>query len=313
MQIILQFLILFALIGVGLVAKRSKIISNNMNQDLGNILIYISMPSLIFSSLADFTFSPQILQEGAYLLGIALALYVIMIGVSYLLPRLLASPGKKRDLFQFALVFGNTGFLGFPVAYVAFGEQGIFYMAVCDIFFSIFVWTFGVMVLSRHAREDEPVDFAHSAKHMLLQIKNPNIIAIILGLIVFTLQLPIPATMMHLFEILGSLTTPLSMMFIGSMLGDISPGAIFRDFSVILTSLQRLVLVPGIIGFAMLALGFQDMLLAIPVLYVAMPVAASTPILCLKYGTDEHLGARLVLVSTLISMITLPLVITLIT
>jgi hypothetical protein len=312
MEIILQFVILFALISVGYGAKKTKIISNAMNQDVGNILVYISLPSLIFASLAGFTFSPRILQESSTLLMIAFFLYLLMIAVSYLLPRWSAAPGKKRDLFQFALVFGNTGFLGFPIAFIVFGEKGVFFMAVCDIFFSILVWTFGVMVLCRHARQDEPVDFLHSAKHALRQLKNPNIIAVVLGLAVFSLQIPLPETSLRFFEILGSLTTPLSMIFIGSMLADISLRGILGDFSIIVISLERLLIVPAIVGVILFFAGFSEMLLAIPILYCAMPVAASTPILALKYGNDEHLSARLVFISTLLSMLTLPLIIFLI-
>lgn len=312
MDVILQFVILFALISVGYFAKLSKIISNNMNQDIGNLLIYVSLPSLIFASLADFAFSPEVLKESGTLLIIAFFMYMAMIAVSYVLPRLTSKPGKRRDMFQFALVFGNTGFLGFPVAFAVFGDKGVFFMAICDIYFSILVWTFGVMVLSRHAREDEPVDFSHSAKHLVRQLKNPNIIAVIAGLIVFSLQISIPDTAIQFFSILGAMTTPLSMIFIGSMLADISPGKVFQGLGVIYTSLQRLLILPALVGGILVLLGIKGLLLAIPILYVAMPVAASTPILALKYGNDEHLGARLVFVSTLISMISLPAIIMLI-
>ena len=307
MNIFTQVIVLFSIVGVGFLCKKLKVISNQMNLDVGNLLVYVSMPAMIITSLSSFEYSPKMMSNSGKILIISFSMYCLFIILSYILPRIVAVKDKVFDLFQFVIVFGNTGFLGFPVAYSIFGKEGLFYMAVCDICYSIFVWTFGVMVLSRH-KSGGKTSMKQSMLTMVKQCSNPNIIAIIIGFIVFAASVKLPAIIAMPLSLLSSLTTPLAMIFIGSMLSDIPFMEIICDWKVIFICSQRLLLLPVIVFSLLTLLGRQGFILSVPVLYAAMPAASSTPIMAQKYGNDGHLASKLVFVSTMLSMLTIPLV-----
>lgn len=311
MKIFTQVIILFSIVGVGFICKKTKLITNRMNMDVGNLLVYVSMPALIITSLSSFEYSPKMMTNSGRILLTSFILYCLFIILSYVIPRLVGAKDKKNDLFQFAIVFGNTGFLGFPVAYSVFGQEGLFYMAVADIFYSVFVWTFGVMVLSRHQTQGQ-ASFKNSFLMMLRQFTNPNIIAIFIGFILFAASLKLPEVIAMPLNLLGSLTTPLAMIFIGSMLSDIPFGEIIKDWQVISISLTRLLFLPLIVYIGLIVLKTNGLMLYVPVLYAGMPCAASTPIMAQKYGNDGHLASKLVFVSTTLAMLTIPLVVTLV-
>ncbi|ATW26095.1 hypothetical protein DCMF_16120 [Candidatus Formimonas warabiya] len=309
LKVLMQILVLFLLIGVGYFCKKTRLISNHMNQDVGNLLVYVSLPAIIIVSLNGLSLSGKLLAESGQLLLISLCTYLIFILLSYPLVKVLKVKGTTRDIFQFGLVFGNTSFMGFPVAYAIFGEPGIFFMAVFDVSFALFVWTFGVMVVCRPAQEAATNHAVSSWLPMLKQIVNPSIIAVAIGFLLLVTSTKLPGPVHQSLQLLGSLTTPLSMIFIGSALGDIEVRVIFRDLKVLLCSLERLLFLPLIIFGLLKLFHFTGYLMNIPVLYAAMPVAAITSILSAKYGNDYHLASRFIFVSTLLSMVTIPCIV----
>lgn len=312
MKIFAQILVIFTLVATGYICKKLKVISDDMNKDVGNLLVYLSLPSLIIISLSNFNFSKKMLFDSSKLLVISFSLYILYILLSYIFPKILRAKGTTFDIFQFAIVFGNTGFIGFPIAHAVFGEKGVFYMAIFDIFFNIFVWTFGVMVLSRPMKNIKESDVNNKKKFLLQLIKNPNIIAICIGFILFLTSTKLPFIINEPLKLLASLTTPLSMIFVGSTLGNIEAKEIIKDIKVFLCSLKRLIVLPLIVLGILKILHFNGYMISIPVLYTAMPVAASTPILASKFNNDYFLASKVVFVSTILSVVTLPFIVSII-
>jgi len=203
-------------------------------------------------------------------------------------------------------VFGNTSFMGYPVAYAVFGEQGLFFMAVCDVIAPLFMWTFGVIVLCRpHKSVKEHQDLFPSFA-MLKQIINPSIVAVSVGFLLLGTSIELPVLINDTLHLLGSLTTPLAMIFIGSILGDMDMKIIFQDMKDIVYCLQRLILLPLVVLAVLKSVSFAGYLVNIPVLYAAMPVAALTSILAARYGNDYHLASKLIFISTFLCIFTIP-------
>lgn len=308
MDIYSQFLILFALIGTGYICKKYKVISNNMNEDLGNLVLLVSMPALIIYSMSTFTYSKEMMFEIMWMLLISCGLYLFYILMSYLFPKILGVKGTERDIVQFMTIFANTGFMGFPIAYIFFGSKGLFYIVILNMFYDAFVWTFGISILGRPLRSEED----RRKKWRLSQLKalvNPCIIAVLIGfaLIVTGFTLPEPVT--GFLDMLGKISTPLAMIFVGSMLADLKFSHIFTNTVIIKASFLKLILLPLLVLGLLKLTGISGLLISIPVLATAMPAAASMPILAKKYGNDSYFASKIVFMSTLISIITIPLIV----
>lgn len=304
-----QIIILFSVLMVGYLCKRLKVISNDMNRDMSNLIIYVSLPALIISSLSGYDFSKQILTEISKLLIISFSVYVLSIIISYIFPRVLGVKGTTRDIFQFMIVFANVGFMGYPVVHAILGSKGVFYAAIYNMFFDVFVWTFGVMVLSRPLREGKNGNSDAGSIIGLKQLMNPPIIAVCIGFFMFLTSTTLPNPVHKVLNILGSITTPLSMIFIGSMLADLEIRKSFTNTKMLLGSLIRLVVLPLIVLGTLKLLDFDGLMISIPVIITAMPVAASLPILAARYDNDYYLAAQSVFISTLLCIVTIPLIV----
>ena len=177
-------------------------------------------------------------------------------------------------------------------------------MAVCDVNSPIFMWTFGVFVMCRNkSRQEQDIIPIYSR---IKQMVNPCIVAVAIGFLLLGTSLELPMMINDILHLLGSLTTPLAMIFIGSILGDMDVRLVFQDVRAILFCVQRLILLPLTVLIILKTLDFGGYLLKIPVLYASMPVAALTSILAAKYGNDYKVASQLVLVSTFLCIFTIP-------
>lgn len=306
-NVLSQIIVLFTMIAIGYFCKKTKLISNNMNQDVSNLLVNITVPAMIIVSLSGLSFSEKLLIETVQLLGISLFMYGFFVAISYFSMKLYQVQDTTRDIFQFALVFGNTSYMGYPVAHAVFGDQGLFYMAVCDVISPLFLWTFGVMIMCRPQKESlETGAGILSRLAMLKKVINPSIIGVCIGFLLLITAVKLPQPIEHTLQLVGGLTTPLAMIFIGSVLGDMDFRIIFQDKKAILCSVQRVIFLPLMVLAILKLFNFEGYLVSIPVLYAAMPIAALTSILASKYGNDYHLASKLIFISTLMCIITIP-------
>jgi len=309
MDIYSQVLILFALVGTGYLCKRYRIISNKMNEDLGNLILLVSMPALIIQSMSTFSYSAEMMREIAMMVGISLGLYLFYVLVSYLFPRILGLRGAERDIVQFITVFANTGFMGFPISYIFFGNKGLLYMVILNMFYDLFVWTFGISILGRPRRSAHEAD-AGFRPSQLKGLLNPCIIAVFIGLALIVSGLELPGPVLGFLDMLGKIATPLAMIFVGSMLADLKFSHIFTDRTIIKASIFKLIVLPLLVMGILKALGIAGLFVSIAVLATAMPAAASTTILAGKYGNDQYFASKIVFMSTLFSILTIPLMVT---
>jgi len=313
METLSQIFILFLLLIIGYFGKKFKVISNNMNHDMSNLILYIALPAMIITSLSSYDFSRDMLIKSGKLIAISWGVYALSIGLSYVIPKLIKIDGNTRDIFQFMVVFSNVGFMGYPVVNAVFGAAGIFYTALYNLPFNILLWTFGVTVISRPMR-------SHGESNMLLNEKgsfdmkvflNPGIASVFIGFAMFLTSTKLPAPVYEAFTMVGNTTTPLSMIFVGSILADMEAKQIFTNKHVFVGSMVRLILLPMIVLVILKLFHLDNIMMGIPVIITAMPVAANCAIFASKYGNDYHMGSQAVFISTLISMLTIPLIVTL--
>lgn len=289
---------LFAIVIVGYVAGRLGYMGGEFDKRLSSLVINFTCPALILASAmtGDLPDRRLILP----LLGISALTYVLLTGVAFLLPRFLTKQKDDEGIVGFALMFGNVGFMGYPVVASIFGQQAVFYAAVLNVVNTFAVFTIGTILILGNLG-----DGRHFQKKVLYS--TPMLSAYLAMLIVALGIDNIPGVISQPLTMIGNITVPAALLIIGSSMSQLSVRTMLGNPTVYATTLFRLVLIP--VGFYYLfsALGFDPYVVDINTMVIAMPVATYGTILCLKYNRSTTLITEVTLITTLLSMLTIPL------
>lgn len=297
-MVLQQVIVLFLLIIVGYAIRKMNIVSDAINKEIGGLVINIALPAFLIVSMNQ-SFSVEMLRTSGIFVVLSFAVYAGFAISAKLFSKLLRVEGKARDVFEYVLLFSNVGYMGYPVVQVVFGETGVFYTAVYNLSFSVLVWSYGVFLMNRNS------DHKEKRKGFL----NPGLVAVLIGFGLFATSTELPKALEQTLRMIGDTTTPLSMMFIGFILAQTEMRTIFREWQVFAITFIRLIVQPACVWLVLRTFGVEGMLLNIPVLIAAMPAAANTAIIASKYGSDYQLAAKLIYISTLLSVVTIPLVV----
>ncbi len=295
MVLIIQIQIeIIILIAVGFFAAKKGIFSPEARRDMTNVVIYILLPCNIFHSF-ETELSVSILRECAVVFAIALGAQLFYM----LLNRVLYNriPIERRVVMQYATICNNAGFMGLPVIESVFGATGILYGSIVLIPMRIFMWTAG---LSLFTTSDKKQQFKRLATH-------PCIWAVILGFAYLFSPIRLPEFLSHTINVIGSCTTAMSMIVVGSILSEVDFKAVFEKDSFYF-SFIRLLGIPAFIFIVLKLIGIDPIVIGVSVLSSAMPAATVTAMLSQKYGRDSEFASKLIFVSTLLSLITLPVI-----
>ncbi len=302
-----QVSMLFILILIGYFFKKRGMISDSMVHDVAAIVFNVGLPAFILTSMS-FDFSKEVLFNSITLLVISIVVYMLMIFMGKIFNKLLGNVEKAQDVYQYMFVFANVGYMGYPVVYAVYGQMGVFYTAIFNLGFNLFSWTYGVYLLDRDSREKNKDNKAPFYKSLAVLL-NPAIVALMLGMVLFLTSTKLPPMIFDTAKMIGGIVTPLSMMCVGFILAGVEVKDILSDYKVLIASFIRLIVIPLVIFIILFALGEDKYLLIIPVVLTSMPAAANTAIFAIRYNSDYKLASKLVFVSTLMSIITIPIVI----
>ncbi|MDD3174027.1 MAG: AEC family transporter [Herbinix sp.] len=238
-KIIIESIIsLFTMIIVGIYGAKKKIITSQINKGLIDILIQIALPCMILSSFI-FTYDDAIKTNVVKTFYYSIAAYILMILSSYLL--LIPIKNEKKTILHFANVFVNTGYVGFPILYSIYGNEGIVYGSIFNIFFVILVWTYGVILYKGNLQKN---DLKQEIKKILL---NPSILAVCAGIILMILNLQLPDALLFSIKSIGNITGPLSMIIIGVIISDVKIKKYIKEWTIYYGVFIKLILIPLIV------------------------------------------------------------------
>ena len=287
-----QIAIMALLAAVGVCLSRKGFLSPQGTKDLGAILLRVIIPCVIVKSYIT-EFSRERLLELALSAGLALIGFILAMVISYLVF------GKRRRLENFAASFCNAGFIGIPLAQAIIGEEGVFYIAASVALLNLFQWTYGVYIMAD--RKD-----AISAKTIA---KNPVVIAIVIGVVLFVSQIPVPGIVTSTLGYIAGMNTPIAMILMGTYLAKL-PLKKLLDNRAYGCVLFRLVIIPAVIllVFWVLPVSNADIALA-AFLAAATPVGANICVFAQQYDCDYEFSVVTVCLSTLLSVITVPLLV----
>ena len=293
MTVIEPVLMLFLVIGLGFVFDKSGLLDKSVRTGLTSFVMNLGMPMFILHNM-NFSFDRQMLFNSLQLLAFTFGAYLVLMSLSLLFARRSKMDHDELPAYQFGMTFSNCGFMGYPVIASLFGAEAVFYATIFNIGFEVFLWTYGVSVFKR----------GHTVR--VSDFFTPNLVALAVGLVMFLLDLSFPPVIERSIELVGRTATPLSMIIIGVMLAEFE----FRDFKAsfrpYVMAGYRLVVIPAVtLGIAYL-LGFRGLTLAVPVMILAMPVAANGAMLASYFGKNYLEATRLVIVSTILSLLTTP-------
>lgn len=303
-------LTLFAIVVVGYIAGKLGYMGGTFDKKLSKVVIDITCPALILSSAMTGE-----LPDRRYilpLLGISVLTYVLLTGVALLLPRLLTKKKDDEGVIGFAMMFGNVGFMGYPIVASIFGHEAVFYAAVLNVVNTFTVFTVGTMLIVGKNLESTVEEKEMSQKKMLRKVlySTPMLSAYLTMLIVALEIKDIPEFISQPLTMIGNITVPAALLIIGSSMSQLPLRALLGNSTIYTTTLMRLAILPIGIHYLMTLLGFSSFVVGINTVVIAMPVATYGTILCLRHGKDTTLITEVTFITTLLAMISIPLLVT---
>jgi len=297
-----QLGILFLTILLGYVLAKVKIISPAATQVFSKFVLTIALPALILSGMRV-SFTTERLHTALFVFLLTIPCYGLAFLVGKLTARILTKDLTRKVVFNFGIVFANTGFLGFPIFQALYGKEAIFYASIYNIMFNLLLYTLGIKIMNTNKTEHTRLD--------LKKIINPGVGASVIGFILFITAVPLPEFMTGTIDAIGNTCVPLSMLTIGATLSELPLQKMFSDIGIYILSVVRLLVMP-LLTLVLVKYIFQIdqmWLIAIPVIMAGMPMATNTVLMAIEYKNDAHLASQTVLISTLLSCLTIPLLI----
>ncbi|WP_342985295.1 AEC family transporter [Clostridium saudiense] len=285
---------LFLIILVGVYAAKKRIITKEINKGLTNILLKITLPCLVVSSFI-FDLSDELKDNIIRCFIYSPLVLIISIVISYIL--LIPIKGEKKIIIQFANVFSNCGFIGFPIVFSIYGNEGVIYASIFNLFFTAFLWTYGVILFNGKMKRED-------IKKVLL---NPAIVAVFIGLIIMIFGFDIPSVLSSTLDLVGNMTSPLSMIIVGVILGNAKIISYLKDKTIYYSAFLKLIIMPCILILISKLLKDTSLVIKTLIIVTAMPAAAMTSILAESFDKESEYSAVIVFITTLFSVITFPI------
>lgn len=292
-QILLQqTIIMFALMLLGLLLSRRGMITEQGSRDLSNVLLYAVIPCVILRSYMS-EFSTEKLRAMGLSALIAVIAFAASIAVAYL------ACGTRHRIENFAVAFGNAGFIGIPLVTAVFGPEAAFYVVSFSTFANLLQWTYGIVIISGKKE----------TMNLRMVFVNPVFISMVIGIALFVLQPTLPTVVTGTIGYIADGNTVLAMIILGYYLSKVQLRGLFADVRLYLFSALRLLVVPAVTILVFLPFPFaRGEITLITLIAAATPIASSTAIFAQKFDQDYRRAVSYVCLSTILSVATLPLV-----
>ena len=303
-DVILTLAKVFIMILPGYVLSKMNILNENHTVGMSNLITYVTYPCMVICAM-QLEFSWEILNNCKYVVLVFLGVVIVAMILSKILTTVIRLPSSQSGIMAFMMVFGNTGFLGLPVLNGLFGKEAVFYGALCDSSVDLLIFSLGVTLIRQAAKGDERMGLGETLKGII----NPCFVCVIIGLVLYVLQITLPDIISGPLDMLGSATSPLAMMVVGAHLGRISFREMFMSKPSYLVCLLKLLVAPAVaLIFVKLLVGSGTIFGTVIVMEAAMPCAMLSVILSEYYKADVEFATKGVMLTTILSLITIPVV-----
>lgn len=327
-----QMIIIFILIGIGMVLYRRKLITEEGSKQISGLIINVTNPALLICSALDDGPKATLGELGMALAAYA-AIFAILIAVGFLIPHILQIPKHSRYAYQMLTVFGNVGFIGIPLASAVLGSESLIFVSIFNLLFNLLIYTFGISLLQRAAKGPMPesaqedsrqvkegaailaeqtqkgttAPAGHITSNRLQKLVNAGTISAAVTILFYLGDFPVPEIISSALSYTGRATTLLSMLVLGVSVAQMAPKDIFSHPKLYAFTLLRQILVP--IGCVLLMRCFLDnrLILNTMLLMVAVPAANMPLMLAKQMDMETESISQGIILTTILSLLTVPL------
>ncbi len=292
-----EMLVILFGIGAGYLARRLGYLGGETDQKISKIILNITMPCLIIATVATGDALPGA-AEILSVLKVAAVFYGVEALVAAVAPRLLGGTEKQQGVWRYILMFPNVAFIGYPVVVAIFGPEALFYAVILVLPFNLLSYSLGPLMLSGRA------------KFRWQQLVSPCIIASVAALVIALGRISLPLLVGECAAFVGDLTTPMSLLVVGSLLAGLSAKQVFASPRLWILTAVRLLVLPAVLWAVLGWIKVEPPVVAgVSVILMAMPAAVNGTMLSMEYNGDTDCMAQGTFLTTLVSIITIPVVV----
>ena len=292
-DVLAEMLVILFAIAAGYAANHLGYLGGETDQKLSKLILNITMPAMIVAAVITGEELPEI-SVILSILEVGVVFYVLEFAFVLTVPKLLPGTAGQKGVYRYTLAFPNVGFIGYPVAVALYGDGALFYAAILALPFNLLSYSLGPLML------------AGAGRFRWRQLLSPCIVASVLGLVLALTRLRPPAMVGEMLDFVGSITVPLSLLVVGSLLAHMSPGKVLRSPKLWVLSVLRLLVMPALLCLVLRGMHIEAMVLGIAVSQMAMPVAVNGTLLSMEYGGDTEAMAQVTFLTTLGAIVTIP-------
>ena len=292
-DVLAEMLVILFAIAAGYGANRLGYLGGETDQKISKLILNITMPAMIVAAVITGEELPEI-SVILSILEVGVVFYVLEFAFVLTVPKLLPGTAGQKGVYRYTLAFPNVGFIGYPVAVALYGDGALFYAAILALPFNLLSYSLGPLML------------AGAGRFRWRQLLSPCIVASVLGLVLALTRLRPPAMVGEMLDFVGSITVPLSLLVVGSLLAHMSPGKVLRSPKLWVLSVLRLLVMPALLCLVLRGMHIEAMVLGIAVSQMGMPVAVNGTLLSMEYGGDTEAMAQVTFLTTLGAIVTIP-------
>lgn len=296
--IINQLLILFLMILLGYILHKTNIMTVEFNKQLTRFMLNVTLPALILSSVMDDETSLPT-KTVFITFFVAIVMYLLLPFVAKLIALIIRAPKEQTGIYEFSGIYGNVGFMGFPLISSILGADAMLLTAIFNIIFNLSAYTIGVITITKESGHKEEISFK--------KLLTPGILLSVAAVFIYLLHIPFPQTIVSVTTSIGSLTSPLAMMMIGATLATMPVKEMINETRTYLFLVLRQILFP-LICWPVLKFFIHDtLLLTVTFIMLIVPVANTSVLFATAYDLDTKLAAKCVFITTLFCVVTIPM------
>ena len=290
-----QMVIMFILIMIGFMIRRVKLIDHDGSKTLSNVLLLLVNPVLLMNSFLTVEYDVSKVRNLFVTFLFAFLTHLLGIIASRLL-----LPGREDDtrIARYSAVYSNCGFMGIPLINSVLGAEGVFYITAYVVVFNFLTWTHGLILITGDS----------SPKQLARGLRSPVMFTMLAGMIFYFFRIHIPANIGSALTYVANMNTPLGMFVAGAALAEAHPLEALKKKQVYLVALAKLIIMPVLAAAVMLPFHPADVVYYTVVAAAASPVATTCTMMALRYDKNYHYASELYVVTTMMSMLTIPAV-----
>lgn len=296
MILLKQMLVLFIMMLVGVCCRKCGIFNDEANKRISSLVVNVANPALILSS----SINQEAVIEGMEFVRtflLAWGMFGVVMVIAHFIPRIIRADVSEYGTYKTMTIFSNIGFMGFPVISALYGGEALLYATMFLIPFNVLIYTYGISVM-----KGETTGF------QFRKILNVGVVSCAVALVIYLTKLPMPVVVENAVDSISGLTAPLSMMVIGDSLTKINLKKLFCNGRMLVFSGIKMLLIP-IVGVSLIKLmGLNPLLTGVCMIMLATPVGSMNAMLAQEYGGDYELASQGVTITTLLAVVTMPLV-----